>query len=46
MTGSTEAGHDILEVGVIGVHLHAILREIGYLSRDASVEDKAQRVDS
>ena len=39
-----ETGNDILEVGVLGVLLYAILAEIGQLPRQTRIEDKRQAV--
>ena len=46
MPCKTETSRHILEIGIVGIQLHSILREIRYLSSNASVKDKRQRVDT
>ena len=45
MTHRTEACYRILKVGVVGIHLHAVLTKVGYLARNAHIKDEAQRID-
>ena len=42
---STESSDHIVQVGILGVLLHAVLIEVADLTRDAGIEKECQRVD-